>query len=301
MARSKRVEVEVDGRTISLSNLEELVYPEAGFTKGHVVDYYTRIAPVLLPHLAGRPLTLKRYPNGVGGQPFYEKQAPKHRPEWVETVTMEVHGSTKGRSQIDFVVCGDLPTLVWLAQLRDLELHPLMSRAPDLERPTAVVFDLDPGPPAGLAECGQVALTLRDLLDGIGLRCYAKTSGSKGMQVYVPLNSAQASYEQTRPFAHTTAETLQRALPDLVVTEMKRALRPGKVFIDWSQNARHKTTISVYSLRGKPQPTVSTPVSWEEIPVDRQFSAPEVLERVAEHGDLFADVLACEQELPGSA
>ena len=298
MARSKRVEIEVDGRTLSLSNLEEAVYPSAGFTKGQVIDYYVRIAPVLLPHLEHRPLTLKRFPDGSEGRPFYEKQAPKHRPEWVDTVTVAVHGSTKGRSSIDFVLCEDLPTLVWLAQLRDLELHPFLAKAPQVDRPTSVVFDLDPGEPAGLAECGEVALALREILAGQGLECFAKTSGSKGMQIYVPLNTEGASYDATRPFAHATAEALQEALPDLVLTRMTRALRPGKVFIDWSQNARHKTTIAVYSLRGKPQPTVSTPVAWDEIPVERQFTADEVLERVAEHGDLFAPVLEREQELP---
>lgn len=302
---SKRVEVEIEGRTLSLSNLDKVLYPEPGFTKGAVIDYYTRVAPVLLPHLRGRPLTLKRYPNGVDAGHFYEKQAPSHRPDWVATAPLEVHGSTKGRRTIDFVLADDLPTLVWLANLADLELHTSLARADDYQSPTILAFDLDPGPPATIVECAEVACRVREALEHLGLQGFCKTSGSKGMQLYVPLNTP-ATYETTKPFAHQLALVLERAHPDLVVSDMKKALRPGKVLIDWSQNDRHKTTVCVYSLRAKAQPTCSTPISWDEVedaarsrdPDDLVFETSDVLERVDRHGDLFADVLALEQELP---
>ena len=299
----KRVEVEIDGRTLSLSNLEKPMYPEAGFAKGHVIDYYTRVAPVLLPHLRDRPLTLKRYPDGVQGPHFYEKQCPSHRPDWVETTMV---GSSRARDgTINFCLANDLPTLVWLANLADLELHTSLATAADYSRPTMIAFDLDPGAPATIVDCAEVALELRTAFEHLGMEAFPKTSGSKGMQVYVPLNT-RADYRQTSGFAKGLAELLERRHPELVVSDMKKTLRRGKVLVDWSQNSQHKTTVSVYSLRALAQPTVSTPLRWEEVeavtesrdPGDLVFTAPELLDRVAEHGDLFAGVLELEQRLP---
>jgi bifunctional non-homologous end joining protein LigD len=289
-------EVDVEGRRLKLSNLDKVLYPEPGFTKGQVIDYYTRIAPTVLPHLRGRALTLKRYPNGVDGKYFYEKQRPSHAPDWVKSKTIET-----GDRDIDFVLCDDLPTLVWLANLADLELHPSLALAKNPDRPTVLAFDLDPGEPAALPECREVALLLRDMLADLGLDCCAKTSGSKGMQVYVPLNTAVTYDDNTKPFAQAIAQLLEKQNPKLVVSSMKKSLRPGKVFIDWSQNSRHKTTVAVYSLRARPQPTVSTPVTWDEIEdesLDLIFQTGDVLERVEEHGDLFAPVLQLKQQLP---
>jgi bifunctional non-homologous end joining protein LigD len=302
MPQPKRVEVHVQGRTLSLSNLDKVLYPVAGFTKGHVIDYYTRVAPAVLPHLEGRALTLKRYPNGVEGQFFYEKNAPSHRPEWVRTARVPIR--TDGRT-IDFVVADDLPTLVWLANLADLELHTSLARAADPKAPTILAFDLDPGPPATIVECARVALRLREVFAHLGLEGFPKTSGSKGMQVYVPLN-VPTTYAQTKRFSQAIAQLLERRHPELVVSEMRKDLRPGKVFVDWSQNDEHKTTVAVYSLRAKDHPTVSTPLGWEEVeavtesedPDELVFTSADVLERVAEHGDLFAAVERLEQELP---
>jgi bifunctional non-homologous end joining protein LigD len=298
----KRVDVEIGGRTLSLSNLDKPMYPDAGFTKGMVIDYYSRIAPVLLPHLRGRALTLKRYPNGVRGQHFYEKQCPGHRPEWVTTARLF---SRSNERDIDFCIAEDLPTLVWLANLADLELHTSLALAVDETAPTILAFDLDPGPPATAVECCRVALHLREIFGQLGLAAFPKTSGSKGMQVYVPLNTP-TGYDRTRPFAQAIAQLLERRHPDLVVSEMRKSLRTGKVFVDWSQNALHKTTVNVYSLRAMERPTVSTPLRWEEVeaaaghgdPERLAFTSAEVLERVAEHGDLFAGVVELEQELP---
>ena len=291
---------EVDGREIKLSNLDKVLYPRAGFTKRDVIEYYAAIAPVLVPHLAGRPLTLKRYPNGVEGDFFYEKQAPSHRPEWVHTERV----ATKSKS-IDFVVVDDVATLVWLANLADLELHTSLSLARSIERPTMVAFDLDPGPPATIVECCRVALLLQGMFDGLGLQSFAKTSGSKGMQVYLPVN-ADVTYADTKPFAKTVAEVLEREEPGLVVSRQTKTLRKGKVLVDWSQNDEKKTTVSVYSLRARERPTVSTPVTWDEVrataesgdPEELTFDAGAVRERVAEHGDLFAEVLTLVQALP---
>jgi bifunctional non-homologous end joining protein LigD len=301
---AKRQEVEVQGRTLSLSNLDKLMYPEAGFTKGHVIDYYTRVSPVLLGHLRGRPLTLKRYPNGVEGPYFYEKQCPSHRPDWVRT--SPVYSRSNDRT-IDFCLCDDLPTLVWLANLADLELHTSLALAEDVQRPTVLAFDLDPGPPATIVECAEVAVELREIFDHVGMAAFPKTSGSKGMQVYVPLNTP-VTYDDTKPFARGLAQLLERRRPDLVVSDMKKSLRRGKVFVDWSQNDDHKTTVCVYSLRARPQPTVSTPLRWQEVeavlesrdPDDLVFRSDDVLARAAEYGDLFAPVLELEQELPSS-
>jgi bifunctional non-homologous end joining protein LigD len=299
---ARRVEIEVDGRALSLSNLEKVLYPKAGFTKGQVIDYYTRIAPVLLPHLRDRPLTLKRYPNGVEGQYFYEKQCPSHRPDWVRTAPVY---SRHARRTIDFCVVDDLPTIVWTSNLADLELHTSLAKVADVTAPTILAFDLDPGPPATVVECAEVALRLRELFEHLGLESFPKTSGSKGMQVYVPLNTP-ATYAQTKPFAHGIAQVLERRHPELVVSDMKKTLRKGKVLVDWSQNDEHKTTVNVYSLRARERPTVSTPLRWEEVegvlqsqdPEQLAFTSDVVLERVAEYGDLFLPILELEQELP---
>ena len=289
-----RVQVEVEGRRLSLSNLDKVMYPEVGFTKGQLIDYYTRVAPAVLPHLRERPLTLKRYPNGVEGQHFYEKRCPSHAPDWVRS---------EEASGINFCVCDDLPTLVWLANLADLELHPSLSFVDDILRPTVMAFDLDPGPPAGLAECCEVALILREALGRIGLESFAKTSGSKGIQVYVPLNVDDVDYDGgTKPLSKALARHLEGEHPKLIVSTQKKELRRGKVLIDWSQNDEHKTTVCVYSLRARERPTVSTPLDWAEVeagdPDALVFEADDVLARVEERGDLFAPVAELRQELP---
>jgi bifunctional non-homologous end joining protein LigD len=299
---TKRLEVHVDGRTLSLSNIDKVLYPQAGFTKGQVIDYYTRVAPALLPHLRGRPLTLKRYPDGVEGEYFYEKQCPRHRPDWVRTASV---WSRHNARAIDYCLADDLPTLVWLANLADLELHTSLALAADVTSPTILAFDLDPGPPATIVECSRVALMLREIFEHLRLAAFPKTSGSKGMQVYMPLNTP-TSYDRTKPFAQALAQLLERQHPELVVSDMKKSLRGGKVLVDWSQNDEHKTTVCVYSLRGREQPTVSTPLRWEEVesvvesedPDEVAFTSDEVLARVAEHGDLFAPVVELRQRLP---
>ncbi|MEA2455789.1 MAG: bifunctional non-ous end joining protein LigD [Thermoleophilaceae bacterium] len=292
MPAAARVEVEVEGRRLSLSNLDKVMYPEVGFTKGQVIDYYTRIAPVVLPHLRDRPLTLKRYPNGVEGGHFYEKRCPPHAPEWVRRERVD---------KIEYCVCDDLPTLVWLANLADLELHPSLSKVDDILRPTVMAFDLDPGPGAGLAECCEVAFLLRDALTALKLESFAKTSGSKGIQLYVPLNTQDVDYDHgTKPLSKALARHLEGQHPQLIVSQQKKELRKGKVLIDWSQNDEHKTTVGVYSLRARERPTVSTPLAWEELedPDSLVFEAADVLERVERHGDLFAPVAEMKQELP---
>ena len=294
--------VEVEGRQLKLSNLDKVLYPEAGFTKGQVIDYYTRIAPALLPHLRKRPLTLKRYPNGVDAQFFYEKNCPKHRPDWVETIPV---WSSRNKADVNYCLANDLPTLVWVANLASLELHTSLSWAPDIGQPSMVVFDLDPGPPATVVECGRVALWLRDVLDDMGLLGFPKTSGSKGLQLYVPLNTP-VTYNETKPFAHALARLLEERHPKDVLSVMTKELRKGKVFIDWSQNDDSKTTVCVYSLRARPRPTVSTPVTWEEVekvvdagdPAVLSFEAEDVLARVERDGDRFAPVVELEQALP---
>jgi bifunctional non-homologous end joining protein LigD len=295
---ASRLSVDVAGKHLSLSNLDKVMYPEVGFTKGHVIDYYTRIAPVLLPHLQDRPLTLKRYPNGVDGGHFYEKQCPSHRPEWVRSEPVELSSKT-----IDFCICDELATLVWLANLADLELHPSLSKVPDVERPTLMAFDLDPGPGTGLAECCEVALLLRDALARLELECFPKTSGSKGLQIYVPLNVEDVDYDHgTKLISNALARHLESEHPKLIVSQQKKELRKNRVLIDWSQNDEHKTTVSVYSLRARERPTVSTPLSWDEVeagdPDALVFEADDVLARVEERGDLFAPVLELEQRLP---
>jgi bifunctional non-homologous end joining protein LigD len=292
--------LEVAGRKVDVSNLDKIFYPKVGFTKGQVIDYYIRISEVLLPHLKDRPISLKRYPDGVEGFFFYEKQCPSHRPKWMKTAKVSKTGG-----EINYCVMNDLPALVWAANLADLELHTFLHRAPAIQRPTALAFDLDPGPPANIIQCCQVGLWLKGIFDSLGLQSFPKTSGSKGMQVYVPLNTA-VTYEKTKAFAHALALTLEKQHPDAVVSKMLKALRKGKVLVDWSQNDDKKTTVNVYSLRAKERPTVSTPVTWEEVEgalkkkdADRlTFTSDEVLKRVAKAGDLFAPVLTLKQKLP---
>ncbi len=298
----RHTEIEVQGRTLRLSNRDKVLYPKANFTKGQVIDYYVAVAPVLLAHLAGHPLTLKRYPDGVEGPHFYEKRCPRHRPEWVKTAPVR---SERRGEVIDYCLVEDLPTLIWTANLASLELHTSLSLAGDPDTPTAVVFDLDPGAPAGLRECCRVALQIRELFDAFELRTLVKSSGSKGLQLYVPLNSA-VSYEQTKPFARAVAELLEKRHPRLVVSRMTKRLRSGKVLIDWSQNDPHKTTVCVYSLRARERPTISTPLAWEQVERgSRRRSEPQLsaepkalLERLAAEGDRFAELLSLVQSLP---
>jgi bifunctional non-homologous end joining protein LigD len=294
--------VDIQGKKLKLSNLEKVLYPAAGFTKGQVIDYYVRVSRVLLPHTKDRPLTMKRYPNGVNGMFFYEKNCPEHRPEWVQVAPVWSGGNNKW---MKYCLAQDLPTLVWAANLADLELHTSLSLGKDILRPTFIVFDLDPGEPANMVQCCQVGLWVRDIFAQLGLKGFAKTSGSKGLQVYIPLNTP-VTYDDTKPFAHELARLLEKQHRELVVSDMKKTLRTGKVFVDWSQNDDHKTTICVYSLRAKEQPTVSTPVTWEEVegclakkdPNLLVFDSAQVLERVKEHGDLFEPVLKLKQKLP---
>lgn len=303
--KSAKVTVRVGNRELTLSNLSKVLYPEVGFTKGQVIDYYTRVAPVLLPHLKDRPLTLKRYPDGVDGKFFFEKNSPSHRPPWVKTVRLPSPGSTKNRSEIDYTIVNDLPTLVWAANLATLELHVPMWRVTKDSKPKnpdIMVFDLDPGPPATIVECCQVAQHLRAALGDDKLKAYPKASGSKGMQLYVPLNGRR-SWEDVHAYSRQLAEQLEQEHPELIVSNMKKDLRGGKVLVDWSQNNAAKTTIAVYSLRARARPTVSTPITWDEVeacedPDDLVFVTDDVLARVDKHGDLFEPVLKGGQSLP---
>jgi bifunctional non-homologous end joining protein LigD len=299
---SKPEVVEIEGKHLSLTNLDKVLYPATGFTKGQVIDYYARIAPVLLPHLKEHPLTLKRYPGGVDQEYFFEKNATKHRPDWVKTVPVWSEGNQR---DVNYILANDLPTLVWTANLAAIELHPSLSLAKDIMCPRSIVFDLDPGAPANIVQCCQVGIWLRDIFEHFGLQSFPKTSGSKGLQVYVPLNSP-TSYDVTKPFAHALARLLENEHRDFVVSDMKKELRVGKVFVDWSQNDEHKTTISVYSLRAREHPTVSTPVKWEEVEQALKkkdatllvFEAGQVLDRVQKMGDLFAPLEKLKQKLP---
>ena len=294
--------IEIQDRQLKLSNLDKVLYPATGFTKGQVIDYYARIAPVLVPHLAGRPLTLKRYPNGVDSQYFFEKNATKHRPDWIKTAPIWSEGNNR---DVNYILANDLPTLVWMANLAAIELHPSLSLAKEIECPTMMVFDLDPGPPANIVQCAQVGMWLREIFEHFGLQSFPKTSGSKGLQIYVPLN-IPTSYETTKPFAHALARLLEDQHRDLVVSDMKKELRKGKVLVDWSQNDQHKTTIAIYSLRAREHPTVSTPVTWEEVEQMLKkkdatllvFEAEQVIKRVEKLGDLFEPTLKLKQKLP---
>lgn len=299
---SKKSELIVDNRTLQVSNLDKVLYPKAGFTKAQVIDYYIRIAPVLLPHLKDRPLTMKRYPDGVEGQFFYEKNCPVHRPKWVQTAKVWSEGNQR---IMQYCLANDLPTLVWAANLADLELHTSLSRKNNIERPTMMVFDLDPGAPADIVQCCQVGIWLRELLSKMKLDAFPKTSGSKGLQVYVPLNTA-VTYDQTKGLSRSLAQNLEREHPDRVTSNMSKAVRKGKVFVDWSQNDQHKTTICVYSLRAKEQPTVSTPITWDEVQACLKkkkadylkFRCDQTLARVEKQGDLFEPVETLKQKLP---
>lgn len=294
--------LEVEGRALRLTSLDKVLYPKAGFTKGDVLAYYRSVAPVLLPHLRGRALTLKRYPGGVGAPFFYEKSCPPHRPGWVKTAP--VWSKVRGEN-IDFCVVDSLASLLWAANLSDLELHTSLALADDPQTPTSLVFDLDPGPGMDVVDCGRVALRLRDLLEEMELRAFAKTSGSKGLQLYVPLDSP-ASFDDTKPLARALGEAIEAEDPDRVTTNMKKSEREGRVLIDWSQNDDHKTTVCAYSLRAKEAPTVSTPLRWDE--VERlvregdaslaRFLPRDVLRRVEKQGDLFEPVLQLRQPLP---
>ena len=291
----------VNGTNIRVTNLEKVFYPKTKFTKGDVIDYYIQVSPYLLPHLKNRPITLKRYPNGVEGFFFYEKQCPPGRPRSVKTA--KVPKSDGG--EVNYCVMNGLPGLVWAANLADLELHTFLHKTPAITRPTVLAFDLDPGAPAGLGDCCEIALQLKAVLDALKLKSFAKTSGSKGLQVYVPLNTP-VTYEQTKAFAQALARLLERQSPQRVVSKMQKHLRHGKVFVDWSQNDDHKTTVNVYSLRAKERPTVSTPVDWDEVAKAHKtkqaatlvFEAATVLKRVQKLGDLFAPVLLLKQKLP---
>ena len=298
---STKSQLKIGGRTVDVSNLDKIFYPKTGFTKGQVIDYYINISPYLLPQLKGRPVTLKRYPDGVEGFFFYEKQIPASHPEWVKTANVK----RKDGSEINYCVFDSLPVLVWAANLADLELHTFLHRAPAIENPTMVAFDLDPGSSTDIVLCCKVGLWLKGLFSKLKLESYAKTSGSKGLQIYVPLNT-RVTYEKTKAFAHAVAETLEREFPETVVAKMQKNLRGGKVLVDWSQNDPHKTTVCVYSLRAKNHPTVSTPVTWDEVATALKkknaklltFEASDVLKRVKKYGDLFSPVLKFKQKLP---
>ncbi|HEY2180146.1 MAG TPA: DNA ligase D [Solirubrobacteraceae bacterium] len=297
----KTATITLEGRELRLSNLDKPLYADAGFVKRDVIDYYSGVAETILAHLDGRALTVKRWPDGVDGKAFFQKQAPAHRPEWVRTVTLPSE-----KKPIDYLLVEDRATLVWLANLAALELHVPLARAPAAERPTTLVFDLDPGAPATVIECCRVALTLQAMFENLGLQSFVKTSGKKGLQLYVPLNVDDVSFAQTKPFAKAVAELLEQSEPKLIVSRMTKARREGKVLIDWSQNDRNKTTVCAYSLRATPLPSVSTPLHWDEVraALDRgdpdalRFDAGAVLERVSDQGDLFAPVLSIAQELP---
>lgn len=294
--------IDVQGRQLKLSNLDKILYPAAGFTKQQIIDYYVRIAPAMLPHLKDRPLTRKRYPNGVDEEFFYEKNAPQHRPDWVKTVPIWSEGNHR---MVHYILANDLPTLVWLANLAAIELHPSLSLAKEVSCPTMMVFDLDPGPPANIVQCCQVATWLRDIFGHFDLQSFPKTSGSKGLQLYVPLNTS-TNYEDTKGFARALAQLLESDHPEMVVSDMKKKLRTGKVLVDWSQNDEHKTTVAVYSLRARERPTVSTPVTWDEVertlkkkdPGLLVFEAAQTVKRVEKQGDLFAPLLTLKQHLP---
>ena len=293
------VEIDVEGRHLSLSNLDKVLYPN-GFTKAQVIDYMARIAPVAIPHLTGRALTFRRYPNGTDTQGFFEKRCPGHRPPWVEVAL----GPGDRQGGIEYCRIDETASLVWAANMAAIEIHAPMALAEQLDVPRTLVFDFDPGAPASIVECCQVALAVRTVLDSVGLQGWCKTSGSKGLQMYVPLNTPSATHQGAADFALAVGQVLERQLPGRVTTVMAKAERPGKIFVDWSQNAFHKTTIAPYSLRARREPTVSTPVSWSEVEasargvLELRFTSDEVLARVDELGDLFAEVLVLEQELP---
>ena len=291
--------VNVDGHQLKLSNLDKVFYPEVGFTKGEVVDYYARIAPTMVAHIGDRGVTLKRYPNGVDDQSFFEKRCPSHRPPFVPTAP----GPGDRGGAIEYCMLDSRAALVWAANMAAIEIHAPMARGVDIETPTMVVFDLDPGAPADIVDCCEIALWLREVLDGLGLQVWPKTSGSKGLQVYLPVNRQGLTHDAASAFAQAVAQALEKHHPERVTSVMKKDLRAGKVFIDWSQNSRHKTTAAPYTMRARPRPTVSTPVTWNEVEgcaagdTALVFEAPDVLARVDDLGDLFAPVLTVEQRI----
>jgi bifunctional non-homologous end joining protein LigD len=292
----------VGDRELTVSNLDKVLYPRFGFTKGDLIDAYADLAEVLLPHLRGRPVTLKRYPDGVEGKFFYEKRSPKHRPDWVATARI---WSESHKAEIDYTLIEDLPTLIWTANLANIELHTALAHVEDPDRPCSLIFDLDPGAPADVIDCAHVALRLRALFSQLGLDCYAKTSGSKGLHLHAPLNGT-ATFAESRPFAKAVAEVMEARFPDEVVSRQAKARRAGRVLIDWSQNDPHKTTASVYSLRAREQPTASTPLEWEEVEAAAEagnaaalvFTIDDLRRRIAAKGDLYAPLLSQKQELP---
>ncbi len=296
--------VDVDGRTLTLRRLQKVLYPVTGTTKGEVLDYYARIAPVLLPQLAGRPATRIRWPDGTGSTPFFEKNIPTKAPAWLRTVVLPTPGSSRGKETLEFPMIDDLAGLMWAANLAALELHvPQWTVGPrgGVHPPTRLVIDLDPGAPAGLDECGELALLLRERLREDGLDAFPVTSGSKGMQLYAPLAGTQDA-EVVSAYAKRLAESLAAARPDLVVARMTKSVRGGKVFLDWSQNNAAKTTVCPYSLRGRDQPWVAAPRTWDEVEAGglRQLHFTTVLERVADSGDLGAGLLGTGPALPTS-
>jgi len=295
--------VKIGKTQVNLSNLEKVLYPEVGFTKGQVIEYYLKMAPVIVPQVKNRPLTLKRYPNGVDGMMFYEKRCPPHAPPWIKQVTVT---SQREGGKLSYCVIDNAASLVWVANLASLELHTLLFTGDDLYRPTWMVFDLDPGPPATVLECIPIALKMRDMLRKLGLESFVKVSGSKGLHMWVPLNRKEVTFNQTKGFSNAIARMMEREDPEHVTSNMKKELRKGKIFIDWSQNDEHKTTVAAYSLRAKEQPTVSTPVEWEELITAQKkkdakrltFLAADVIKRVDKVGDLFEPVLKMKQKLP---
>lgn len=300
---NKKSTLDIDGTPVDVSNLDKIFYPKPGFTKGQVIDYYIQVSDVLLPHLRDRALTLKRYPDGVEGFFFYEKSCPTHRPAFIKTTTVP-----KEEGQIDYCVLNDLPSLVWAINLADLELHTFLHTSKAPARPTALAFDLDPGLPADILACAKVALRIKAAFESLNLQAFIKTSGSKGMQLYIPLNTP-VTYDKTKAAAHAVALSLEGKFPALVTSNMRKNLRNGKVFVDWSQNDDHKTTVCVYSLRARETPTVSTPVTWQEVqkavksenPALLMFETAQVIRRTKKYGDLFAPLLTLKQKLPGVA
>jgi bifunctional non-homologous end joining protein LigD len=295
--------VKIGKTQVNLSNLEKILYPQVKFTKGQVIEYYLKMSSIIVPHVKNRPLTLKRYPNGVDGMMFYEKRCPPHAPPWIKNVTVT---SRREEGKLTYCVIDGAASLVWVANLASLELHTLLFTGADLYRPTWMVFDLDPGPPATVMDCIPIAIKMRDMLRKLGLESFVKVSGSKGLHMWVPLNRKEITFDQTKSFSHAIAQIMERDNPDRVLSNMKKELRKGKIFIDWSQNDEHKTTVSAYSLRAKEEPTVSAPVDWDELltaqkkkdPNRLKFLAADVIKRVDKVGDLFEPVLKMKQKLP---
>ncbi|AFM22880.1 non-homologous end-joining DNA ligase [Desulfomonile tiedjei] len=293
--------ITIEGKKLHLTNLDKVLYPATGFTKGQVIEYYAKISEVLLPHVKNRPLTLKRYPNGVDGEYFYEKMCPSHHPDWIQTTRV----ASQHRKFVDYCTIDGLASLIWVANLASLELHTSLSHSDNVLRPSMIVFDLDPGEPAGLLQCVEVSLIFRDMLRDLGLAGFAKTSGGKGLHLYVPLNT-ETDYDRTKTFAQALARSLAKRMPKLVTANMRKDLRKGKVFVDWSQNDDHKTTVCVYSLRAREKPTVSAPIAWSTLETCHKkknasglvLDTEQVLKQVEKEGDLFAEVVSLRQKLP---